>query len=365
MKFEERNLRTAVVAALAVVANVAYGQGFVQTNLVANGGGAKISDPSLVNPWGMSYSPTGAFWVSNNGSGTSTLYDVAPADDATTKLGLTVTIPGVGTTGQVYTGGTGFNGNLFLFVNEDGTISGWRSALGTVAEILATGQSSNVYKGSAASNIGGHEYLYAANFRSGAVDVYKGDGGAPNLTGSFIDPNLPSGYAPFNVQNLGGDLYVTYALQAANQFDEVDGPGLGFVDKFDIQGNLLGRVATGGTLNAPWGLAIAPGSFGAFAGDLLVGNFGDGTINAYDLTTQAFEGQLQDAGGDPLSIDGLWALMPGNGGSGGSTDRLYFTAGPNGEADGLFGSLAPVPEPGSFLVLAGLGAMIRRRRLRA
>jgi uncharacterized protein (TIGR03118 family) len=300
--------------------------------------------------------------VSSNGTGEAQLYAVNPATQATTKQGLTVSIPGDGTvTGQAFNSNAGaaFGGDLFMFVSEDGTISGWRSALGTTAETLVAGSAENVYKGVAFGTIGGSSYLYGANFRTGAIDVEKGSAAAPSLSGTFTDPNLPSGYAPFNVQNLGGTLYVTYAQQDAAKHDEVAGAGLGLVDSYDLQGHLLGRVATAGTLNAPWGLAIAPGSFGAMAGALLVGNFGDGHISAYDPATHAFLGQVQDAAGGPLDIDGLWAISPGNGASGGSNSLLYFTAGPDDESHGIFGVLTPVPEPSVILLLAvGLSGLM-------
>jgi uncharacterized protein (TIGR03118 family) len=242
-------------------------------------------------------------------------------------------------------------------------VSGWRGALGTTAETLVPGSTANVYKGAAFATIGANSYLYAANFRSGAIDVEKGSVAAPGLSGAFVDPGLPSGYAPFNIQNLGGTLYVTYAQQDAERSDEIAGAGLGFVDSYDLQGNLLSRVASGGTLDAPWGLAIAPSSFGAMAGALLVGNFGDGRINAYDATSHAFLGQVLDAGGAPLAIDGLWAISPGNNGNAGSSARLYYTAGPADEAHGVFGVLTPVPEPSAALLLLagllGLGARLR------
>lgn len=331
---------------------------------------AQITDAGLVNAWGISYSATGAFWVSSNGAGTSTLYSVNPATQVTSKAALTVTIPPGGgpVTGQVFnsnTAGGAFNADNFLFVSEDGTVSGWRGALGSTAQVLVAGSAANVYKGSAFASISGNSYLYAANFRTGTIDVIKGSVAAPNLSGSFLDPSLPAGYAPFNVQNLGGTLYVAYALQDAMAHDEIAGAGFGFVDSYNLQGQLLGRVASQGALNAPWGLAIAPSSFGALAGSLLVGNFGDGRISAYDAATHAFMGQITDGSGNPLAIDGLWAIAPGNGGSGGSTALLYFTAGPDNEAHGLFGVLTPVPEPAiAWLWAAGLGlfaASLRRR----
>ncbi|NVO05003.1 MAG: TIGR03118 family protein [Rhodoferax sp.] len=325
---------------------------------------AQITDPGLKNAWGISYSPTSAFWVSSNGAGTSTLYTVNPNTQATSKSALTVAIPGNGSvTGQVFNAGSDFHADRFLFVSEDGTVSGWRGALGSTAETLAVGSSANVYKGAALGTLAGASYLYAANFRSGSIDVLKGNALAPGLTGNFTDPNLPVGYAPFNVQNLGGSLYVTYAKQDAARMDEVAGAGLGFVDRYDLDGDLLGRVASAGSLDAPWGLAIAPASFGALAGALLVGNFGDGRISAFDLASDAFLGQLLDVANQPLSIDGLWALAPGNGGSGGSTQSLYFTAGPDDETHGLVGVLNAAPEPGSVaLVLAALMALASVRR---
>lgn len=342
----------------------------VTDNQIANAG--QITDAGLVNGWGLAFSPTGPFWVSSNGAGTSTIYNVDPSTQITGKAGLTVTIPpgGGSVTGQVFNGSAAaFNGNNFLFVNEDGTISGWRGALGSTAETLVVANPANVYKGAAFGTIGSDSYLYAANFRTGSIDVLKGNPGSPNLSGSFTDPIAPSGFAPFNIQRLGDSLYVAYAQQDSAKLDEVAGQGLGFVDRFDLQGQFQARVATGGTLNAPWGMALAPSSFGALAGALLVGNFGDGRINAYDATTHAFLGQILGPGNTPLTIDGLWALSPGNGVGAGSSALLYFTAGPNGEAHGLFGVLTPVPEPATaWLWVVGiglLGAAVRRGRLAA
>jgi uncharacterized protein (TIGR03118 family) len=350
----------AACTVLAILAVPAAADPVSVTNLVTDdptANAAQITDPGLVNAWGLSYSPTSPMWVSANGSGTADLYSINPASQATAKVGLTVNIPGDGTpTGQAFNGNTSaFGGDAFLFVSEDGTIAGWRGALGSNAETLQTGSDANVYKGAALATIGTNSYLYAANFRNDSIDVLKGSPASPALTGAFLDPSLPAGYAPFNIQNLGGSLYVTYALQDSAKHDEQAGAGRGFVDRFDLQGNLLGRIASGGSLNAPWGLAIAPSSFGALAGALLVGNFGDGRINAFNAISNTFLGQLMGTDGLPLSIDGLWALAPGNGGSGGSTNLLYFTAGPDDESHGLLGVMGPVPEPATItLLLAGL-----------
>jgi uncharacterized protein (TIGR03118 family) len=358
----------------AILCNPAFAVPFSVNNLVTDdqaANPAQITDPGLKNGWGMSFGPTGPFWVSSTGAGTSVLYNVDPATQATTKAGLTVTIPGAGLpTGQVFNGNSSsFNGNLFLFVSLDGTVSGWRPSLGTSAETLVAGSSANVYTGAAIGNVGGSDYLYAANFKAGTIDVYNGTAAQPSLPGSFTDPNLPDGYAPFNVQNLDGTLYVAYAQRDNMTGEEAAGLGLGVVDKFGLNGDFLGRIASGGTLNAPWGLAIAPSSFCAMAGDLLVGNFGDGHINIYDPATLMPMGQVMNASNQPVVIDGLWGISPGNDGSGGSSQLLYFAAGPNDETHGLFGVLAPVPEPAEYaMMLMGLGMILllaRRHRVQA
>lgn len=341
---------------------------FNQTNLVTDDqavNAAQITDPSLVNAWGISHGAATPFWVSNNGTGTSTVYSVNPTTQATSKAALTVTIPGAGNpTGQAFGSGSSFNKDIFTFVSEDGTVSGWRGDLGTTAEILSAGSVNNVYKGVARGTVGANDYMYAANFHTGAVDVVKGSAAAPNLTGSFTDPNLPAGFAPFNVANLGGSLFVTYAQQDAAKHDDVAGLGHGFVDEFDLNGNLVKRLATGGALNSPWGLAIAPSSFGTLAGSLLVGNFGDGHITGFDLTTGNSLGQLLDKNGQPLAIDGLWGLISGNdGAAGGSSQSIYFAAGPGGETHGLFGVINTVPVPAALpLLLSGLPLLRLARR---
>jgi uncharacterized protein (TIGR03118 family) len=338
-------------------------QGFRQINLVSDRPGwAAHTDPNLINPWGVSFSPTSPFWVSNNGTGTSTLYD-----STGNPIPLVVTTPGA-PTGQVFTGGA-FRGDPFVFATDNGIIAGWRGALGTTAETLYTSSDpSSSYFGLAFATTATGSYLYAANFGAGRIDVVATTG-LTSLSGSFTDPNLPAGYAPFNIQKLGDALYVTYALRGANG-DEVVGVGNGFVNKFDLDGNLIGRVASNGLLNAPWGVAIAPAGFGSLGGSLLVGNFGDGTIHAYDPTSGDFIGTLHDSFGGTLSIDGLWALTFGNGGSGGAADRLYFTAGIEGETHGLFGSLSPVPEPAITGTVAGVALMslcaarLRKKRMK-
>jgi uncharacterized protein (TIGR03118 family) len=361
-----------LVAALAIYSHGADATtSFAQINLVTDdqsANSAQIADTSLQNPWGLSFGPSGPFWVSDNATGVSTLYSVNPTTQHTTKLGLTVTIPGAGNvTGQVFNNSPGFNGNAFLFVSEDGAVSGWRGALGTTAETRALPDANNLYKGAAIASVGGNSYLYAANFNTGAIDVLKGTPGAPDLAGRFTDPNLPAGYAPFNIQTLGDKLYVAYAVKDSASPDEVAGAGLGIVSIFDLQGNLEKRLATGGALNAPWGLAIAPSSFGEFAGDLLVGNFGDGTINAYNLSDGSLVGQLKDSNGHVLKIDGLWALSAGNDGAAGSSQAIYFTAGPGDETHGLFGAITVVPLPAAFWLfgsaLFGFGVFGKPKKL--
>lgn len=355
-----------VVFAAGITPLVAGPIGFNVTNLASDiPGAAAALDPGMINPWGLSASATSPFWLSMNGSGTSELYNGAGV-----KQALTVTIPGTGgnvgtPTGTVFNGTTNFNSDLFLFASEDGNISGWRGALGTTAETLLSSSNNAVFKGLTIGTTASGTYLYAADFHNNQINVLPGTG-APALSGNFTDPNLPAGYAPFNIQNIGGTLYVTYAQQDAARHDDVPGAGHGFVDTYDLNGNFQGRLVSNGALDSPWGLAIAPVGFGDVAGDLLVGNFGDGKINAYNPATGALVETLVDAHGNPIAIDGLWALRFGNGAGSGPTTNLYFTAGTNGEADGLFGDLATVPEPGTWAMLGiGLGALFSiQRRLK-
>ena len=341
---------------------------FQETSLVSDGFvPAATIDPDLINPWGISFGSTSPFWVSDNGTGLATLYDAAGM-----KRSLVVTIPpasGSGTsapTGQVFNGVSGgfrlSNGApaVFLFASEDGAISGWNPGLGTTAAIAFPPVASAVYKGLAIDNGGAH--LFAANFRSGKVEMYDQNFG---FVKSFTDTTLPSGYAPFNARVLNGQLYVTFALQDAAKHDDVAGHGHGFVDVFDLNGNFVRRLVSNGDLNSPWGLEIAPSNFGGLAGSLLVGNFGDGTIGAYDATTGAFLGVLRDKHFNPLHFGDLWALTLGDGAGAGNPDTLYFTAGLQDEAHGLFGSIEAlnVPEPATALILlAGLGGLVLTRR---
>ena len=331
---------------------------FTQTNLVADSSltpGATPTttiDPNLINPWGVSYSPTGPFWVSDNGTGVTTIYNGAGMP-AGPKLVTVEALSGEdhsNPTGQVFNGGGGFDiskdgktgSSLFIFATESGTISGWNPNVDPTSSVIAVPSDGGVYKGLAIGSNDDGTFLFAADFHNGTVDVFDQNF---KLVKSFTDKHLPQGYAPFNVQVLDGHLFVTFALQDADKQDDVAGTGHGFVDEFDLKGHLLDRVASRGPLDSPWGLAIAPSGFGEFAGDLLVGNFGDGTINAFDLKNDHFEGKLLGATGAPITIGDLWALIPGNGSANSDPNKIYFTAGVENEAHGLFGSLAAIPEP--------------------
>jgi len=334
---------------------------FVQTNLVSDGFiSAPTIDPNLINPWGIARSATSPFWVSDNGMGVTTVYtgagtkvNVGGLDSIAIAAPPGQTTP-ASPTGDVFNiAGSGFNitsgghtgSSVFLFATEDGTISGWNPNVDVASSVLAVDNSQGgtgaVYKGLAIAQTDHGTLLYAANFRNGTVDVFNDDF---KQVKSFTDHHLPAGFAPFNVQVLDGHLFVTFALQDDTKHDDVAGAGNGFVDEFDLNGHLLHRVASGGALNSPWGLAIAPPGFGEFANDLLVGNFGDGTINVFNPKTDHFLGKLEDANGAPITIGDLWALVPGTGNAGSDPNKIYFTAGVQNEAHGLFGSLAAIPE---------------------
>ncbi len=320
---------------------------YAQANLVSDVPSlANATDPDLVNAWGLTRSATSPWWVSDNGTDKSTLYN-----GAGTKLGLIVTIPPSGSapTGVVFNGTGGFmvsNGtksapSRFIFATESGTIAGWSPTIDATNAIVAVPSSGTaVYKGLAIGTTGGATFLYATNFKASTVDVFDSSFHATTLAGNFSDPGIHAGFAPFGIANLNGDLYVTYAKRNAAGHDDISGPANGYVDVFDTSGHLLRRAATRGRLNSPWGVAIAPSNFGPFSGDLLVGNFGDGRINAVDPATGEFLGQLRNADNRPITIDGLWALAFGGGtANNGPTNSLFFTAGIDGESHGLFGVL--------------------------
>jgi uncharacterized protein (TIGR03118 family) len=240
---------------------------------------------------------------------------------------------------MVYNGTGGFMGDTFIFATEDGTISGWSSGASATLRVDHS-TAGAVYKGLAIGSAGSTNYIYATNFVGGTVEVFDTTYAAASLgAGAFVDPTLPAGFNPFGIQVLGGKVYVTYAERVGTDTDETSGPGLGYVSVFNTDGTFVQRLISQGALNAPWGLALAPASFGAFGNALLVGNFGDGHINAYNASTGALMGALTDANGQAVSIDGLWGITFGNGGSAGGANQLYFTAGPQAEAHGLFGVL--------------------------
>jgi uncharacterized protein (TIGR03118 family) len=342
------------VAALAAgamlcAASSAWADHYQQTNLVSDVPGmAAVTHLPLVNPWGLTRSATSPWWVSDNGAGVSTLYN-----GAGTPVPLVVTIPvPTGWTTPSTPTGTVFNGTSdftvgsglpahFIFATEDGTISGWNSGTSAVLKVDHSGAA--VYKGLTTGQVNGANLLYAANFRSGAVDVFDKDFNPVDLgAGAFVDRRIPKRFAPFNVQNINGMIFVAFAKQDDAKHDEVAGPGLGFVDVFSPSGMLMIRLESGRWLNAPWGIAWAPANFGKLSNHILVGNFGSGRVAAFDPVKGRFRGLLRVAHGMPLMIDGLWALSFGNDGGAGPSTTLYFTAGIDDEAHGLFGTITSV-----------------------
>src|SRR5438445_9918463 len=327
-------------AGAILAAPKASGDTYSWTNFQSDiAGVAQHVDENLVNPWGMAASPTGTIWVSDNGTGVSTLYH----QDGT-AVSLVVTIPtaarnrnGGNPTGVVFNGTLFFqvtkNGNsapaFFIFVSEDGSISGWNPTLDGTHAIIAVDNGTNhgvnraIYKGATLGVADGHNFLYATDFHTGKVHTFDENFHQVN-PGGFVDPDLPAGYGPFGIRNFNGEIFVTYAKQDAKREDDVHCPGCGFVNVFDTSGNFLRRLISNGNLNAPWGLALVEGS------NLWVGNFGDGLINNYDPVSGNFIETLMRADGTPLQFDGLWDLLPLGSG-------VYFTAGIADEAHGLFG----------------------------
>jgi uncharacterized protein (TIGR03118 family) len=344
-----------LVTAGSAPGGTAVGHGtYSVTNLVSDGTiPAAHTDPNLVNAWGLTALPTSPWWVANNGTDTTTLYN----GDGVPQFGATPLVVSVAgnptgavanpTTDFVVSAGGASGPARFIFATESGTIRGWNPGVPPPPPappshqtelVVDNSAAGSVYKGLAIGSVNGSNFLYAADFVNGKVDVF--DAHFQPVDMAFIDPGLPAGYGPFGIQNIGGRLFVTFAKQSGD-VDEVQGQGLGFVDEFATDGTFIARVATRGQLNAPWGLAMAPANFGRFSGDLLVGNFGDGTINAYapEGGTWAHRGQLRTADHKPVLIDGLWGLGFGNGSGSGATNALYFTAGPDDESHGLFGRI--------------------------
>jgi uncharacterized protein (TIGR03118 family) len=388
-------LRFATATSLAIATASAFAQHYTQVNLTANTSGiAPVTDPNLINPWGLSRASGSPWWISDNGTGLSTLYNGVGAINP-----LVVTIPKANPANKTFpTGtptGTIANGSAtdfllapnapaaFLFSTIDGTIQAWNPTIGIpaggappskTATIVAKTTDGSSYTGLTSATINGQRFLYAANFTKGRVDVFDNAFHPIRLHGNndrdhdgdhdrdgdnnqpFTDDDLPRHFVPFNVQAIGNDIVVTFVLHEEGQPFETDGPGLGYVDIFSSSGQLLRRLEHTDWLNAPWGVALAPLDFGVFSHDLLIGQFaggggteGSGTISAYDLATGKFIGLVQDASGKPLAINGLWAISPGNSTTPSSTDpagapgaELYFTAGPDHGTGGLFGYLKPV-----------------------
>ena len=342
------------------------GGAFIQTNLVSDLPNlARVQDTNLKNPWGIVHGPKTPWWVADNNSNVSTLYDGSgtpfpPAGPLVVNIPAPGATSGGTPTGVVFNGkssdfkvsdGTTSGSSLFIFATEDGTIVGWSPALSLTQGFSAVDNSKvpsstdgAVYKGLALAETEDGQRLYAANFRAGTVDVFDGNFTPVHEPRAFRDRQIPSGYAPFGIQEIGGRIYVSYAQQNADRHDDISGAGHGFVDVFNTEGRLLKRLIRRGALDSPWGIAMAPEGFGDHGGQLLVGNFGNGRINAYDARSGEFEGVLRRPDGTPVQVEGLWGLAFGNGNAAGPVDTLFFAAGINHEQNGLFGSLRAAGE---------------------
>ncbi|HEV8335001.1 MAG TPA: TIGR03118 family protein [Candidatus Polarisedimenticolia bacterium] len=346
-------LLVAAALATAAIADDVY----LPTDLVSDQPGvAPILDTHLVNGWGIAVPPSsGAFWVSSEGAGLSVLYSGDVGPNPLAKAPLEVSIPGGHPTGVVFNtivgvsdfviaSGSSAAPATFIFASLAGEVTGWSPAVSqTSAQLAFQATDGAIYTGIALGNNGAGNFLYLADFHNRKIDVLNASFQVAHLAGSFTDSDLPGDYAPFNVAILGGRLHVAYAKQDADGEEEITGPHLGFIDVFDLNGNFLQRLVSQGRLNAPWAMVVAPAGFGQFSGDLLVGNFGDGRINAYDPATGAFVGTLSQSSNDPIEIDGLWGLAFGNGTTAGSATSLYYAAGPSDETHGLFGKITANP----------------------
>jgi uncharacterized protein (TIGR03118 family) len=327
---------------------------YQQRNLVSDGAiAADNKDGNLINGWGIAFNPTAFVWVADNGTGVATLYDGAGKPQSlVVQIPAPANMSGRGNpTGIVFNGSSEFvvsqgqqtGPSRFIFATEDGVIAGWAPNVDATHAIRVVDNSKTsgaIYKGLALSAAGNGSRLYAADFHNNKVDVFDAAFKPVSLASdAFADATLPAGFAPFGIQAINGDIYVAYAKQDDAKEDEVRGQGLGYINVFDPNGRLIRRVASQGMLNAPWGIALAPAGFGKFSNRLLVGNFGDGTINAYDVATGDFVGQLQGTDGKPLQIDGLWGIAFGNGFQNQSVNTLFFAAGPGDEKQGLYGRI--------------------------
>jgi len=350
-------LAVAVAAPAASARTHGHDNEFRQTNLVSdlNTVGAQVVDPNLKNPWGLAFGPTTPLWVADNGTSIAGVYPVSPAGPTAQPSRLDVTLPPADSapTGQVFnpTGDfvvkskAGMGPALFIFSSEGGQIIAWNPAADPVVNGKSTAQTefsskTAVYKGLAIASTRFGTFLYASNFHDNRVDVFNTRFHRVHLFGDFRDRHLPRGYAPFGIRAIDGFIYVTYAKQDADRHDDVAGPGHGFIDVFTPGGFLVKRLVSRGALDSPWGLEVAPRGFGPFGGKLLVGNFGNGRIHAYGLFSGRPDGTLRTKDHKPITIDGLWALQVGTATTGG-TGTLLFSAGLNGEADGLVGAINP------------------------
>jgi uncharacterized protein (TIGR03118 family) len=371
-----------------LLAPLCFAQEYIQTNLVSNvpvTPAAVVTDPNLQNAWGLVHGPGTPWWISNNASGTSTLYNTSglnplnPSAQSPTPVLSPVTIVALNAPGGMPGNGVKipnapsqpapgsptsaiFNGAasdfllasgapaVFIFVTEDGTVQGWNPSVNATTAIIKVDNSQvpnknkgAVYKGATIAEINGKEFLLAANFRSGRIDVFDSNFQQVRISEElFDDDEIPADFAPFNVQGIGPNIYVTYAKQDAARHDPVGGAGLGYVAIFSPDGRKLAHLQHGDWFNAPWGVVLTPADFGEFSHTILVGNFRGGTIAAFNPLTGKFIGNMLDSGGAVVNIDGLWALAFGNGGASGPGSTLFFTAGPDNETNGLFGALTPV-----------------------